>query len=94
MKIPRLANKTIQQIKQIYRVLDYKGLGPIYCDEGGEAFWEDRREPCQKLGSIIAKALKARLPHNGTEFIRRWRSPGDSTSTHGTARIESYRLSL
>ena len=94
MKIPRLANKTTQQIKQIYRVLDYKGLGPIYCDEGGEAFWEDRREPCQKLGCTIAKALKARLPHNGRSLYVGGGGPGDSTSTDGTARIESYRLPL
>jgi len=65
MRIPRLSQKTTQQIKQIYRALDYKALGPIYCDEGGDAFWEDRREPCQKMGIAIAKVLKARLPLQG-----------------------------
>ena len=60
-RIPRLAKKTTQQIKKMYQALDYEGLGPIYCDEGGDAFWEDRREPCQKLGIAIAKALRGRL---------------------------------
>ena len=60
-RIPRLAKRTTQQIKQIYQALDYEALGPIYCDEGGDAFWEDRREPCQKLGIAIAKALRGRL---------------------------------
>lgn len=61
----RLTRKSTQQIKQMYEALDYKGLGPIYCDEGGDEFWNDRREPCQKLGSAIARALKARLPPHG-----------------------------
>ena len=65
MRIPRLSQKTTQQIKQIYQALDYEALGPIYCDEGGDAFWEDRREPCQKMGIAIAKVLKARLPPQG-----------------------------
>ena len=65
MNKPRLKQKTAQQIKQIYQALDYKGLGPIYCDEGGDEFWEDRRGPCQKMGSAIAKALKIRLPPRG-----------------------------
>jgi hypothetical protein len=65
MTTPRLSKKTTQQIKQIFQSLDYEGLGPIYCDEGGDEFWEDRRGPCQKMGSAIAKALKARLTPNG-----------------------------
>jgi len=62
---PRLSNRTTQQIRQFYQGLDYRGLGPIYCDEGGDEFWEDRRGPCQKMGSVIAKALKARLAPQG-----------------------------
>lgn len=64
-RTPRLAKSTTQQITHIYQSLDYEGLGPIYCDEGGDEFWEDRRGPCQKMGSAIAKALKARLPQQG-----------------------------
>ncbi len=64
-KTPRLEKKTARRIKQMYQALDYEGLGPIYCDEGGDAFWEDRRGPCQKLGNAIAKALRSRLPQQG-----------------------------
>ena len=62
---PRLSAKTTLQIKRIYQALNYESLGPIYCDEGGDAFWEDRRGPCQKLGIAIAKALRGRLPPQG-----------------------------
>jgi len=65
MKTHRLEKHTTQQIKQIYQALDYETLGPIYCDEGGDAFWEDRRGPCQKMGVAIAKALRDRLPPQG-----------------------------
>ncbi len=64
-KTPRLSKLTTQHISQFYQALDYKELGPIYCDEGGDEFWEDRRGPCQKMGSAIAKALKVRLPPLG-----------------------------
>jgi len=64
-KTPRLGKKTTQQIQHIYQTLDYRGLGPVYCDEGGDEFWEDRRGPCQKMGSAIAKALKVRLRPQG-----------------------------
>ena len=64
-KTPKLATTTIQHITQIFHALDYTALGRIYCDEGGEAFWHDRREPCQKLGTTIAKALKPRLLPQG-----------------------------
>ena len=65
MKSPRLTKNTTQQITHFYQALDYKALGPIYCDEGGDEFWEDRRGPCQKMGTAIAKALRARLPPLG-----------------------------
>ncbi len=64
-RTPRLTLKTTQAIKHMYQNLDYQGLGPVYCDEGGDEFWEDRRGPCQTLGRRIAKALKLRLPPNG-----------------------------
>lgn len=65
MKQSRLSSATTQEITRIYNTLDYVGLGPIYCDEGGEDFWQDRREPCQKLGITIAKALRSRLSPQG-----------------------------
>lgn len=65
MKPSRLSSSTTQEIARMFNSLDYAGLGPIYCDEGGDAFWNDRRGPCQKLGIAIAKALRDRLPHKG-----------------------------
>lgn len=65
MKPTKLSPVTTREISRIYRILDYTGLGPIYCDEGGDAFWQDRRQPCQKLGKAIARALQARLPPRG-----------------------------
>lgn len=34
----RLKAETRRAIRQIFDRLDYDGLGPIYCDEGGETF--------------------------------------------------------
>jgi hypothetical protein len=49
----------------VFDQLDYKALGAIYCDEGGEEFWKDRREPCQTLGVQMAKILRRRLKSEG-----------------------------
>jgi len=37
----------------------------MYCDEGGDAFWRDRRGPCQKLGIRLAEVLRGRLRPGG-----------------------------
>jgi len=65
MKRPRLSGATTKEIARMYNSLDYAGLGPIYCHEGGDAFWQDRRGPCQKMGIAIAKALRTRLLPRG-----------------------------
>src|SRR2546425_4988965 len=56
---------TLASITRIFDSLDYAALGPIYCDEGGDAFWEERRGPCQELGIKLAAALRDRLRPNG-----------------------------
>lgn len=56
---------TLQSIARIFHSLDYRALGAIYCHEGGDAFWEERREPCQKLGIQLAEVLRDRLRPNG-----------------------------
>lgn len=61
----RLQAHTKRAIAQIFSQLDYAALGAIYCDEGGEAFWKDRRGPCQTLGLKLAEVLLARLPPQG-----------------------------
>ena len=54
-----------QQIKQVYQSLDYGALATIYCDEGGEAFWQDRRDPCERLGVNLATVLQDQLESGG-----------------------------
>lgn len=56
---------TLRAVARLFRRLDYDGLGPIYCDEGGRAFWKDRRGPCEKLGISLAAALRGRLLPGG-----------------------------
>lgn len=56
---------TRARIEQVLAGLDYRALGDIYCDEGGEAFWADRRGPVRELGLDWAAAVIARLPRGG-----------------------------
>lgn len=56
---------TLQVIARIFNSLDYAALGAIYCHEGGDAFWEERRGPCQELGIRLAEVLRGRLRPNG-----------------------------
>lgn len=60
-----LQSKTIRVIADVFQRFDYQRLGPLYCDEGGEAFWNDRREPCQTLGKALAEILMNRLKPGG-----------------------------
>lgn len=61
----RLQTKTARLIAQAFERLDYQKLATIYCDEGGEAFWKDRREPCRTLGIALAEVLLNRLQSGG-----------------------------
>ena len=56
---------TVTAITRTFRKLNYSTLGRIYCDEGGDAFWRDRRGPCQQLGIKLAAALRSRLRSRG-----------------------------
>jgi hypothetical protein len=61
----QLQPATLHAIAQIFDALDYAALGAIYCHEGGDAFWEERREPCRTLGITLAEVLRGRLAPNG-----------------------------
>lgn len=61
----RLKRRTIQSIAAVFDKLDYSALARIYCDEGGAAFWRDRRGPCQRLGIKLAQVLVTRLRPGG-----------------------------
>lgn len=56
---------TRQTIARVFERLDYRALGPVYCYEGGDEFWRAKRRPCQRLGSLVAVALLARLTRGG-----------------------------
>jgi len=56
---------TLQTIARIFESLDYTALGAIYCHEGGDEFWVERREPCRTLGITLAEALRNRLTPEG-----------------------------
>jgi hypothetical protein len=56
---------TRNAIERIFAALDYHALGTIYCDEGGDEFWQERRAPCQELGIGLAEVLRGRLPVDG-----------------------------
>src|SRR5256712_12479674 len=61
----QLKPATLQAITRIFDSLDYAALGSIYCDEGGDAFWRERRGPCQELGIKLAAVLRDRLLPSG-----------------------------
>jgi len=61
----QLQPATLEAIAHVFDSLDYAALGPIYCDEGGNAFWEERRGPCQELGLKLAALLRDRLRPGG-----------------------------
>src|SRR5260370_8343698 len=56
---------THASITRIFDSLDYAALGPIYCQEGGDAFWEERRGACQELGLKLGPPLRDRPPPGG-----------------------------
>lgn len=61
----RIKRATAHRISQVFDQLDYSQLGTIYCEVGGEEFWQDRRLPCQQLGVKLANTLLKRLPPSG-----------------------------
>ena len=60
-----LQEETRHAIAHVYRQLDYRALGHVYCYEGGDDFWRAKRRPCERLGSLVAVALRDRLTRGG-----------------------------
>ncbi|WP_447978862.1 hypothetical protein [Candidatus Nitrospira bockiana] len=61
----RLTRRVRAAVRRVFDRLDYHELAPIYCDEGGEAFWRDRRGPCEQAGVDLANVLLGRLQPRG-----------------------------
>ena len=61
----RLSGSTRQAIANVFNHLDYKRLESVYCYEGGDEFWQAKREPCRRLGTKVAEALVGKLSRGG-----------------------------
>jgi hypothetical protein len=64
-KTRRISRAALVAIAGLFRRLDYRTLGKVYCYEGGGQFWRAKREPCRRLGTRLAEALLARLRAGG-----------------------------
>ena len=60
-----LSDSTRRTIASVFDHLNYKSLESVYCYEGGNEFWQKKREPCRRLGTKIAEALLLKLPPGG-----------------------------
>lgn len=56
---------TRKTIRMVFQTLDYGALAPIYCDEGGDEFWQAHRGPCERIGVKLARVLKEQLTSGG-----------------------------
>jgi hypothetical protein len=61
----KLSSATRRLINEVYDRLDYGALGPVYCYEGGDEFWRVKRGFCNRLGSLVAVALRKKLGRRG-----------------------------
>ncbi len=61
----KISRATRQMITGLFRRLEYRRLGRVYCYEGGDEFWNAKREPARRLGQIVAEALLRRLREGG-----------------------------
>jgi hypothetical protein len=61
----KLASVARHLVTEVYERLDYEALGPVYCYEGGDEFWQAKRGSCDRLGSRVAVALKKKLGRGG-----------------------------
>jgi hypothetical protein len=61
----RISQAARVAIAGLFRRLDYRTLGKVYCYEGGDQFWRTKREPCRRLGTRLAEALLSRLRPGG-----------------------------
>jgi len=61
----KLAPATRCLVTDVYGRLDYGALGPVYCYEGGDQFWQAKRGLCDRLGSRVAALLRWKLKRDG-----------------------------
>jgi len=61
----KLASATRRLVTEVYGRLNYGALGPVYCYEGGDEFWQAKRWLCNRLGSRVAVVLRRKLRRGG-----------------------------
>lgn len=61
----KLTPATRRRVAEVYGRLDYGALGPVYCYEGGDEFWQAKRGLCERLGSRVAVVLRRKLTRGG-----------------------------
>ena len=61
-------SETDRVLRHLFRALDWRALGDVYCDEGGEAFWAEHRGKALRLGLRWADALLPRLAAGGSSL--------------------------
>lgn len=59
------SSKVRKTLRSILDSFDPKVVGPMYCTEGGEAFWTERRDAVRKGGEAWGRELLRLLPHGG-----------------------------
>lgn len=52
-------------LDRVLGALDWRLLGQVYCNSGGEEFWRDRRGPVVELGLCWARGLLQRVSGDG-----------------------------
>ncbi len=55
-------------LTRLFDEIDYQALGPVYCDEGGEAFWDAHRESVLESGKHWAAACSKRISPDGVSL--------------------------
>lgn len=55
-------------VRAVFERVDWTALGEIYCDFGGERFWQERRSEVVRAGRAIGTALLRRVPRGGVSL--------------------------
>lgn len=61
-------SETKRLVQRVFEAVDWAVLGDVYCDEGGEAFWDAHRGAALRLGCEWADALARRVRRGGVSL--------------------------
>jgi hypothetical protein len=60
-----LLDRAHKTVDRLFGQLDWKVLGDVYCEEGGDAFWAVHRGPARRAGIAWGRAATERLTPGG-----------------------------